>query len=96
MYGICVQEMRDRVDLMTPITESFLMWHRTKQYDAVAETAQTRVVRNRQVYGLTKVVACRYWYELTDGLWGQLTITQVPHLRIQDILPREWRHLESM
>ena len=41
------------------------------------------------------VVACRYWYELTDGYWGQFMLTQVPHQYPQDLLP-VGRHLTSM
>ena len=40
-------------------------------------------------------VACRYWYELTDGYWGQLVLTKVPHQYPQDLLP-VGRHLASM
>ena len=78
------------------ITESFLMWHRTKQYDSNTESVITRTGRHRQVHCLTQVVACRYWYELTDGYWGQFNITQIPHLDPADIIPKNWRHLESM
>ena len=42
------------------------------------------------------VVACRYWYELTDGYWGQFMVTQIPHQRPEDILPRSGRHLDTM
>ena len=40
------------------------------------------------------VVACRYWYELTDGFWGQFGVTQLPHRHPREILPTG-RHLES-
>ena len=41
------------------------------------------------------VVACQYWYELTDGYWGQFMLTQVPHQYPQDLLP-VGRHLATM
>ena len=41
------------------------------------------------------VVACRYWYELTDGYWGQFMLLQIPHQYPQDLLP-VGRHLSSM
>ena len=42
------------------------------------------------------VVACRYWYELTDGYWGQFAVTQIPHSDAAHILPKEKRHLTCM
>ena len=42
------------------------------------------------------VVACRYWYELTDGFWGQFTLTNLPHLYAKQLLPGTCKHLESM
>jgi hypothetical protein len=41
-------------------------------------------------------VACRYWYELTDGYWGQMTLTQIPHLYAKDLLPQHVRYLDTM
>ena len=41
--------------------------------------------------------AGNYWYELTDGFWGQLVLTQIPHLYAEDLLPKqESRHLDCM
>ena len=41
------------------------------------------------------MVACRYWFELTDGFWGQFSITQLPHLQASDLLPSA-KHLLAM
>ena len=41
------------------------------------------------------VTACRYWYELTDGFWGQFVSTQIPHAKPEDILPTE-KYLHTM
>jgi len=38
----------------------------------------------------------RYWYELTDGFWGQFLLTQFPHQYAKDLFPREYQHLETM
>ena len=51
--------------------------------------------RHQQSNTPTLVVACRYWYELTDGYWGQFVLTQAPHQCPQDFLP-VGRHLASM
>ena len=44
----------------------------------------------------TLVVACRYWFELTDGYWGQFTLTQLPRVHPQQLLPSKFKHLVSM
>ena len=31
----------------------------------------------------------RYWYELTDGFWGQFLLTQFPHQYAKDLLPQQ-------
>ena len=36
----------------------------------------------------TFVVACKYWYELTDGFWGQFALSQLPHASVQALLPK--------
>ena len=51
--------------------------------------------RHQQARTPTMVVACRYWYEMTDGYWGQFMLRQVPHQYPQDLLP-VGRHLTSM
>ena len=80
-----------------PIDESFLVWHRDRQFDSEADQGFTyRGGRHQQVQTQTLVVACRYWYELTDGYWGQFVLTQIPHQRPEDILPRSGRYLDTM
>ena len=71
-------------------------WHRGKEYDSATESVHVRGGRHNQRHTCTEVTACRYWYELTDGYWGQFTITQLPHLDPQYLLPREFKHLVSM
>ena len=44
----------------------------------------------------TLVVACRYWYELTDGYWGQLLLTQIPHASVASLRPRHVRYIDPM
>ena len=51
--------------------------------------------RHSQQHEKTFVCACHYWYELTDGYWGQFALTQIPHFRAQNLLPSEYKHLES-
>ena len=94
--GFYALEMRQRVATGQAVSQSFLMWHRTRQYDPEKATVQSRGGRHQQTHTATLVVACRYWFELTDGFWGQFTITQVPHLQAQDLLPREYKHLDAM
>ena len=78
------------------VSESFLVWHRSREYDSVRETVQYRGGRHQQRHAPTQVVACRYWYELTDGYWGQFTLTNLPHQYARDLLPRDFQHLDSM
>ena len=78
------------------LAENFLTWHRPRQYDSKSDSAIDRGGRHQQTHTATLVVACRYWFEVTDGFWGQFTLTQIPHLQPQDLLPSGWQHLESM
>ena len=78
------------------VSESFLVWHRTREYDNVERKAVFRGGRNNQAHQQTPVVACRFWYELTDGFWGQFSIVNLPHLDAQHLLPKEYQHLKSM
>ena len=52
--------------------------------------------RHQQMHTPTQVVACRYWYELTDGFWGQFAVTQIPHMLAKHLLPQRVKHLVSM
>ena len=45
---------------------------------------------------MTKVVACRYWYELSDGFLGQWTVTQLPHSKYSDSLPVDCKHIPGL
>ena len=96
MYGIYLQEMRGLVAASGVIDVSFLAWHRTREYDPQSSTYAFRGRADKQVTHKTFVVACRYWYELTDGFWGQMVLTQIPHLNAKDILPKEYQHLVCM
>ena len=84
MYGAYLAEQRQVVSHGAPIAESFLAWHRWRQFDSDAGEVVYRGGRHQQASTATFVVACRYWYELTDGYWYQ-----------QDLLP-VGRHLTSM
>ena len=67
MYGIYLQEMRGLVAASAAIDVSFLAWHRTREYDPQTSTYVFRGRADKQKTHKTFVVACRYWYELTDG-----------------------------
>ena len=41
------------------------------------------------------VTACRYWYDLSDGFWGQFVSSQIPHSKAEDILPTG-KYLQTM
>ena len=96
MYGIFSQEQKELTEGFQALSDNFLTWHRTREFDATTETILFRGGRHQQRQKLTLVVACRYWYELTDGFWGQLAITQLPHVSAADILPHSVQHLLSM
>ncbi len=70
MYGVYLQEKRQEVNAGRPVSESFLAWHRSREYDSVRNVVQFRGGMHQQTALKTQVVACRYWYELTDGFWG--------------------------
>ena len=93
MYGIYLQEKRTSG---LPISENFLVWHRTREYDRETGGYTERGGRHQQMSSPTLVVACRYWYELTDGFWGQFSVTQIPHLYPAHLLPLRFKHLKSM
>lgn len=88
--------MRQRINAGEHVDENFLAWHRTRQYDSKTESAIDRGGRHHQTHEATLVVACRYWFEVTDGFWGQFILTQIPHLKPQDLLPDGWQHLDCM
>ena len=96
MYGFYVAEMRETRDAGAVIEQSFMKWHRSREYDAQTCGCRERGVRATWGEPKTLVVACRYWYELTDGFWGQFVLTQIPQLCADDILPKEYQHLDCM
>ncbi len=96
MYGTYTAEARAQLESGVPLKESFLVWHRSRQWDDPSNQMKFRGGRHNQRYQKTLVVGCRYWYELTDGFWGQFALTQLPHRLPADLLPQEYRHLESM
>ena len=75
MYGIYLQEMRLAMAAGIPISQSFLVWHHAREYDKDSRSCVFRGEKGGQWYGKTMVTACRYWYELTDGLWGEFVST---------------------
>ena len=78
-----------------PIQSSFLVWHRTREYDKQSQSVRFRSGSgHQQRHAKTLVTACRYWYELNDGFWGQLALTQLPHFEAQHLLPKEAKYLE--
>ena len=89
MYGMYLQEMRGLVAASGAIDVSFLQWHRTREYNPQTSTYVFRGRQDKQKTQKTMVVACRYWYELTDGYWGQMVLSQIPHLHAKDILPND-------
>ena len=100
MYGIYLQEMRGLVAASVVIDVSFLAWHRTREYDPQSSTYVFRGRADKQYASKTMVVACRYWYELTDGFWGQLVLTQIPHLHARTSCRSDstwyvWRTLQA-
>ena len=96
MYGFYTQEKRMALEqLGQPISESFLVWHRARRYDAVDQMLKQRGGKHQQDTQPTLVVACRYWYELTDGFWGQFVLTQIPHQSASELLPRDDRYLQT-
>ena len=96
MYGFYLQQNNIALDAGVPIAESFLVWHRCRQYDTETDSWGYRGGQHQRIHAQTLVVACRYWYELTDGYVGQFALTLLPHRCARDILPRVSRHLVSM
>ena len=95
MYGTYLAEKQQQVACGVPIQESFLVWHRTRQWDTETNQMVFRGGRHQQSRAPTLVAACRYWFELTDGYWGQFMVTQVPHQYPPNLL-LAGRHLTSM
>jgi hypothetical protein len=96
MYDFYLEVNRQDAQAGVPVAESFLAWHRGREYDRVSGDVQSRGGRHQQRYSATQVVACRYWFELTDGYWGQYTLTTLPHVHPKQLLPDKAKHLASM
>ena len=96
MYGMYLQEKRNEVAAGYPASDCFVVWHRSREYDDTTHGVRFRGGKHQQSSWRTQVVACRYWYELTDGFWGQFCVTQLPHQYACDLLPSEYQHLVSM
>ena len=96
MYGFYVQEKRQEVAAGRSVCESFLAWHRSREYDDETGGVRYRGGRHQQTTTKTQVVACRFWYELTDGYWGQFCLTHIPHQHPEDLLPKATQHLKCM
>jgi len=96
MYGFYLEEKRREMAAGTPVSESFLVWHRSREYDSANGSISFRGGRHQQRHTCTQVVACRFWYELTDGFWGQFSLVHLPHRLARDLLPREYQHLQCM
>ena len=79
--------MRIAMEAGIPMSQSFLVWHRAREYDKNSRSSVFRCDKIGQRYSKTMVCACRYWHELTDGFWGQFVSTQIPHSNSADILP---------
>jgi len=75
MYGFYLQEVRTAQEAGVPVAEAFLVWHRCREYDPDKEVARYRGQQFARRQGQTYVVACRFWYELTDGYHGQFSLT---------------------
>ena len=94
MYGFYSEENRKCLESGESISQCFLEWHRTRQYDRETHTIKFR--GGDQKHSDTSVVSCRFWYELTDGFWGQFALVFFPHLESSQLLPSAFQHLESM
>ena len=70
MYQTYLLDNRRAVAAGVSIAVSFLVWHRDKEYCREAKCMQYRAGRHNARYLPTQVVACRLWYELTDGFWA--------------------------
>ncbi len=57
---------------------------------------QFRGGQHQRSHGQTLVVACRFWYELTDGYCGQFSLTMFPHQYARELLLGITRHLHCM
>ena len=75
MYGFFSDECRRLISSGEPLGQNFLTWHRSRQYDSQNDRISFRGGQHKRMHHDTQVVACRYWYELTDGYWGLLAVS---------------------
>ena len=87
MHGAYQEEQRRCIAAGGCMSQSFLTWHRGREYDPRESQVRYRGGPHQQGRPKTEVVACRYWFELTDGYWGQFTLTQLPHYEAKKLLP---------
>ena len=96
MYGFYLQEKLQEQEAGQAVSESFLVWHRSREYDAENNGVHYRGGRHQQTSQATLVVACRFWFELTDGYWGQFSLVMFPHADPKFLLPQSFQHLVCM
>ena len=61
MYGFYLEQQRRQLEAGTPVSENFIVWHRTRQYDPITQQLAYRGGKHNQATQRTLVVACRYW-----------------------------------
>ena len=98
MYGFYCAAMKAVLEHSASrvcLSQSFLQWHRDKEYDAGSASVRHGGLRHQQKHRKTPVVSCRYWYEQVDGYWGQFALTQLPHSDPEQLVPGDM-HLGCM
>ena len=95
MYSRYLLSQQQLTDLQQPVSQSFLVWHRDKKWNARFRRVDVfgQGVKHKN---MTNVVACRYWYELADGYLGQFAATQLPHMKVEDLLPKEYQFIPGI
>ena len=96
MYGMYLNEKRQEAAAGHPVCENFLVWHRSREYDSETGSVKFRGGMHQQTTSKTQVVACRFWYELTDGYWDQFCVAHLLHQYAEDLLPGAVQHLQCM
>jgi hypothetical protein len=96
MYGFYLQEKTQEIAEGRPVNESFLSWHRSREYHTETQSVHFRGGQHNKKHVMTHTCAVRFWYELTDGFWGQFALMMIPHQTPEDILPKDVQHLECM
>ena len=60
MYGFYLEEQRRALAAGATVSNNFLTWHRSRQYDQVQQQLVYRGGQHNQARQQTLVVACRY------------------------------------